>query len=552
MIEMSLGRNDMSAKFSQIGLILGLSLLAVGCVNQSAESSANDEKVHKLVILHTNDHHGRFWHNAKGEYGMAARKTLIDDLRAEAKSNGQELILLSGGDINTGIPESDMQYAEPDFKGMSKIGYDAMALGNHEFDNPLSVLADQISWSNFPLLSANIIDTNTGKYAYQPYTIIKKGEIEIAIVGLTTTDTAVIGNPDYISHLSFTNPTAATTEVMKEINRKYSPDINIAVTHMGHFANAKHGINAPGDVTLARGLVPGLIDVIIGGHSQEPVCMESENVSDTAFKPGSECKPDQQNGTWIMQAHEWGKYVGKAELEIRGDDITLVSYQLIPVNLTKSENGKTSFIQPEIKKDKALYNFLLPYQKKGEGQILKPIAQITHRLEGDRNEVRMRQTNLGHLIAAAQMEKVEADFGVISSGGIRNSIQAGEVNYKDVLSVHPFKNRLMYVDMLGKDIAEYLSIIASFPPDSGAYAQLYGVSLSLEGSQATNIQIQGKPLQLDQTYRFSINSYNAAGGDGYPALKDKEGFVGTNYIDAEVLRDYLIKYSPLDTSKFQP
>ena len=138
----------------------------------------------KVTILHTNDHHGRFWHNRHGEYGMAARKTLIDELRAQAQSEGAAVLLLSGGDINTGVPESDLLDAEPDFKGMSKIGYDAMAIGNHEFDNPLTVLDKQIAWANFPVLSANIYDKVTGKRKYQPYAMFEKQGLKIAVIGL--------------------------------------------------------------------------------------------------------------------------------------------------------------------------------------------------------------------------------------------------------------------------------------------------------------------------------------------------------------------------------
>lgn len=154
-----------------------------------------------LTVLHTNDNHGRFWHNEKGEYGMAARKTLIDSLRNKAIAQGHAVLLLSGGDINTGIPESDLQYAEPDFKGMSLIGYDAMALGNHEFDNPMSVLKKQQQWANFPFLSANIFEKSTGKNVFDSYKVFNKNGLSIAVIGLTTTDTAKIGNPEYIRQL---------------------------------------------------------------------------------------------------------------------------------------------------------------------------------------------------------------------------------------------------------------------------------------------------------------------------------------------------------------
>ena len=198
-----------------------------------------------------------FWHNEQGEYGMAARKTLIDQLRADAKAQGHAVLLLSGGDINTGIPESDLQHAEPDFKGMSIIGYDAMAIGNHEFDNPLAVLDQQQKWSNFPFLSANIIDKATGETRYQGYKIFEKNGLKIAVIGLTTTDTAKIGNPQYIGNLEFKDPTAVTAKLAPEIDKQYNPDITIAVTHMGHYVDANFGINAPGDVTMARNLPKG-------------------------------------------------------------------------------------------------------------------------------------------------------------------------------------------------------------------------------------------------------------------------------------------------------
>lgn len=150
-----------------------ISSLLLVCISACSHSLSETE-VSYLTVLHTNDNHGRFWHNEHGEYGMAARKTLIDQLRVEAKTKGHSLLLLSGGDINTGVPESDLQFAEPDFKGMSEIGYDAMAIGNHEFDNSLEVLDTQQSWANFPFLSANIFDKLTNTPRYQQYTIVKK------------------------------------------------------------------------------------------------------------------------------------------------------------------------------------------------------------------------------------------------------------------------------------------------------------------------------------------------------------------------------------------
>lgn len=526
-----------------------------GCATQPIHEWQQDT-TYKLTVLHTNDHHGRFWQNKYGEYGMAARKTLIDDLRSEIEAQGGSVLLLSGGDINTGVPESDLQDAEPDFKGMSKIGYDAMALGNHEFDNPLDVLFKQKEWANFPMLSANIYDKATGKRLFQPYQMFDKQGVKIAVIGLTTEDTAKIGNPEFIGGIEFRDPKEEAKKLIAEIEKSEKPDLIFAVTHMGHYENGQRGVNAPGDVALARYLDEGSLDMIVGGHSQEPVCMEGPNVVSKTFKPGDECKPDMQNGTYIVQAHEWGKYVGRADYEFRNGELNMVSYNLIPVNLKKKVkvNGESQrvFIQEQIAEDAEMLNFLRPYQEQGQAQLGVKIAETNGKLEGDRNVVRFQQTNLGRLIATAHMERAKADFAVMNSGGVRDSIDAGNVTYKDVLKVQPFANILTYTDMTGAEVLDYLNVVATKPVDSGAYAQFAGISMTVSDGKVSNVVIGDKQLRLDKTYRFTVPSYNAAGGDGYPKISGHPGYVNTGFVDAEVLKDYLEANSPIDVNQYAP
>ncbi|HHF3075981.1 TPA: bifunctional UDP-sugar hydrolase/5'-nucleotidase UshA [Vibrio diabolicus] len=526
-----------------------------GCATQPAPEW-NADTTYKLTVLHTNDHHGRFWQNRYGEYGMAARKTLIDDLREEIQAEGGSVLLLSGGDINTGVPESDLQDAEPDFKGMSKIGYDAMALGNHEFDNPLDVLFKQQEWASFPMLSANIYDKNTGNRLFQPYAMFKKQGIKIAVIGLTTEDTAKLGNPEFIEQIDFRDPKEEAKNLIAELKETEYPDLIFAVTHMGHYENGNRGINAPGDVALARYLNEGDLDMIVGGHSQEPVCMEGPNVIKKSFKPGDECQPDQQNGAYIVQAHEWGKYVGRADYEFRNGELSMVSYDLIPVNLKKKikVDGQSQrvLIQEEIEQDEAMLEFLRPYQEKGQGKLNVKIAESNGKLEGDRSVVRYQQTNLGRLIATAHMERAKADFAVMNSGGVRDSIAAGDITYKDVLTVQPFGNMVSYVDMTGKEVLDYLNVVATKPVDSGAYAQFAGIAMSINNGEVTNVFIGNKQLRLDGNYRFTVPSYNAAGGDGYPKIDDHPGYVNTGFTDAEVLKDYLETHSPIDVNEYAP
>lgn len=515
------------------------------------------DRVYKFTVLHTNDHHGHFWQNEHDEYGLAAQKTMMDEIRYDVQAHGGQVLILSGGDINTGVPESDLQDAEPDFRGMNLVGYDAMAIGNHEFDNPLSVLRQQQKWAKFPLLTANIYQKSTGKRLFQPYALFNRMGLKIAVIGLTTDDTAKIGNPEYFTDMEFRKPATEAKEVVEALRKKEKPDVIIAATHMGHYDNGNHGSNAPGDVEMARELPAGYLNMIVGGHSQDPVCMAKENVSQKDYVPGTPCTPDQQNGTWIVQAHEWGKYIGRADFTFLNGTLTLEHYELVPINLrhkVTNADGSVSWINytQEIAKNPAMMKLLTPFQKKGEAQLGVKIGSVNGHLEGDRSKVRFVQTNLSRLILASQMERTKADFAVMSGGGVRDSIESGTITYKDVLKVQPFGNTLTYVEMKGSDVEKYLAVVANKQVDSGAYAQFANVSLVAYGTGVSEIKINSEPLQADKIYRMATLSFNATGGDGYPPVNQLPSYVNTGFVDAEVLKQYIQNHSPLNAEAFAP
>ncbi|ECZ6500958.1 bifunctional UDP-sugar hydrolase/5'-nucleotidase [Salmonella enterica] len=542
-------------KFLKRGVALAL-LAAFALTTQPAQAYEKD-KTYKITILHTNDHHGHFWRSEYGEYGLAAQKTLVDSIRKEVAQEGGSVLLLSGGDINTGVPESDLQDAEPDFRGMNLIGYDAMAVGNHEFDNPLTVLRQQEKWAKFPFLSANIYQKSTGERLFKPWAIFTRQDIKIAVIGLTTDDTAKIGNPEYFTDIEFRKPAEEAKVVIQELNMNEKPDVIIATTHMGHYDNGDHGSNAPGDVEMARSLPAGSLAMIVGGHSQDPVCMASENKKQVNYVPGTPCAPDKQNGIWIVQAHEWGKYVGRADFEFRNGEMKMVNYQLIPVNLKKKvtwDNGKSERVlyTPEIAENPQMLSLLTPFQNKGKAQLEVKIGSVNGLLEGDRSKVRFVQTNMGRVILAAQIARTGADFGVMSSGGIRDSIEAGDITYKSVLKVQPFGNIVVYADMSGKEVVDYLTAVAQMKPDSGAYPQFANVSFVAKEGKLTDLKIKGEPVDPAKTYRMATLSFNATGGDGYPRIDNKPGYVNTGFIDAEVLKEFIQQNSPLDAAAFTP
>ena len=540
-----------SLKTTACALAVSLTLLS------GAASAWEKDKTYAITILHTNDHHGHFWQNDHGEYGLGAQKTLVDGIRQEVAAQGGSLLLLSGGDINTGVPESDLQDAEPDFRGMNLVGYDAMAIGNHEFDNPLSVLRQQEKWATFPLLSANIYQKSTGQRLFKPYALFDKQGIKIAVIGLTTDDTAKIGNPEYFTDMEFRVPAQEAKQVVEQLRKDEKPDVIIAATHMGHYDNGEHGSNAPGDVEMARSLPAGYLDMIVGGHSQDPVCMAGDNRKQADYVPGTPCSPDRQNGTWIVQAHEWGKYVGRADFEFRNGELKLVHYQLIPVNLKKKVEkadgtSERVYYTQQIAEDPTMMKLLTPFQEKGKAQLGVKIGSVNGKLEGDRSMVRFVQTNLARVMLAAQRERADADFAVMSGGGVRDSIESGDITYKNVLKVQPFGNTLVHVDMKGSEVEQYLAVVANMKPDSGAYAQFANVSLVADGKGVSEVKINSQPLQADKTYRMATLNFNALGGDGYPKLDGLPSYVNTGFIDAEVLKQYIEKHSPLDAAAYEP
>lgn len=528
-------------------LSVGTALVLAGCASAPPAALTQPHGT-AITILHTNDHHGRFWRNADGEYGMAARKTVVDAIRAEVAAAGGYSLLLDGGDVNTGVPESDLQDAVPDFRGMNLLGYDAMAVGNHEFDKPPLVLAMQRKLATFPMLSANIY--RDGQRAFDPYKLFNLGGVRVAVMGLTTEDTRKMGNPDYMRGLDFRSPIAEAAQLVPALRQQ--ADVVIATTHMGHYTDAKHGQLAPGDVEMARA-VPGL-DLVVGGHSQNPVCMAAENARNDAYVPGGPCQPDRQNGAWIVQAHEWGKYVGRADFVYRHGRLNLVKYTLIPINLKQpatTADQRATYGAP-VAENPQMLALLAPYQAFGQERLLATVGQSDARLEGDRAIVRKQATNLGQLIGQSMIAQTSADFAILNAGGIRDSLPKGTITYKDILKALPFGGALATVHLSGREVMDYLQAALQMQPGSGSFAHLRGIEPIRAGGRLLQARIGSDFVQPERIYKMVISHFVGVGGDGYPVLSNHPGYVNTGYVDGEALRAFVSAHSPIRASEFAP
>ncbi len=480
-------------------------------------TACNKSKTIDLTILHTNDHHGRYWKDRKGRFGMSARMTLIEEIR---KASNNPVMLLSGGDINTGTPESDLFDAEPDFKGMNLLKYDAMAVGNHEFDNPLPILLKQSKLANFPFLSANVYDKATGKRIFKPYIIKKIDGVKIAIIGLTTDDTPEVALDENIKGIDFKSPIEEAKKVISDLKKVEKPNFIFAVTHMGHYPEGNYGNKAPGDVTLAKEVKD--LDLIIGGHTQKPL-----------FQPVIVGK------TLIVQAGEWGKYLGRVDLTLdAGEGIgVLKGAKLIPVNY-KDQDGKPS---EKVAEHPEMLKLLSPYYQQAQEKMTEVIGNADCKLDGDRKTVRAKLAPIGYLIAKAQKEIIKADFAVVNGGGIRDGLPKGSIKLQDVYKVHPFGNTVVSAELdyenLKKFIAGTLERLGS--EDNGAFPHFYGITFKHKNKQPYDIKINGKPVGASKKYKVALNNFIAQGKEGYIDIRPMPSYVDSGFSDAFALESYI-------------
>jgi 5'-nucleotidase/UDP-sugar diphosphatase len=281
--------------------------------------------------------------------------------------------------------------------------------------------------------------------------------------------------------------------------------------------------------------------------------MAAENRRNDAYVPGQPCAPDRQNGAWIVQAHEWGKYVGRADFTIAAGKVELVKYQLLPVNLKQRQaDGSKKVFTEQIPEDAAVRDFLDPFQKSGAARLLVPVGETVGVFDGDRSRVRAQPTNLGVLIARSMQERTGADLAIMNAGGVRDSLPDGKITYRDVLKVQPFANQISLVRLTGAELLKYLEAVAKFTAGSGAFPQTVGVQMVIEGGALKEAKVNGAAIDPRREYRLAINNFTAGGGDGYPKLSDHPGHVNTGFNDADVMRAFIAARSPVKAADFAP
>lgn len=497
----------------------------------------------QLHILHINDFHSRiepinrFGSTCGGSdlaegrcFGGAARlHTLIDGLRSELAAQGHPVLVLDAGDASQGSLFYTTYGGRAEAEMLERIGFDAMAVGNHEFDlgpEGLAVFLDTVS---FPVLSSNIDVSADNLLAGRvlPHTILERGGLRIGLVSALTTDTPDIASPG--PTVVFRDEIAALTEAVAELQAQGAAPI-IALTHVG--------FNRDREIAAA---VPGLA-AVIGGHSH--TYLSSTDPNRQGAYPTWVDGPD--GLVPVVQAGSNGRWLGHLVLELdAAGGLLHASGNTISVDASIAEHPETLAWVAEMA---------------GPIEALKAtvVAQAAERIEGDRSFCRQVECQMGNLVADAMLDRVAGQgiqIALQNGGGLRASIEAGEVTKGAVLAVLPFQNTLSTFQLRGADVLAALENGVSQVEDgAGRFLQVAGLRYTFDpalpaGSRVSDVAVMidgaWQPLDPEAVYGVVSNDFLRQGGDGFRVLRDR----AMNAYDfgpdlADVLAEYMVRNAP--------
>lgn len=491
-----------------------------------------------LHILHINDFHSRVEAingsdstcdaeaDAKGECfgGIARLGTKVRELRDQLKAEGQNVILLDAGDQYQGSLFYTTYKGKDTVEFMKAIGFDAMAVGNHEFDDGpegLAVLADGVA---FPIVSGNLdlSKSNVLNGKIDDTLTLEVGGEKIGIVSALATDTPETASPGeaVVFHDDIESLTQ-DAEALKEagVNKV------IALTHVGYKR----------DLQIAE-KVAG-VDAVIGGHSHT-LLGDMEGASGpypTLVKDAAGVEVP------VATAYAYGKYLG--HLVLTWDD---------KGKLIKAE-GQPILLDASVSPDPKLAARVSEMAEPINALKQKVVAEIAAPINGDRNDCRQRECEMGNVVADAMLDRVRAQgvtIAIENGGGLRASIDQGPVTMGEVLSVLPFQNTLSTFELKGADIVTALENGASqYEEAAGRFAQVSGLKYTVDpgasaGSRISDVQIYAgdgwQPIDLTAVYGVASNNYLRSGGDGFKIFET----AAINAYDfgpdlADVLAEYL-------------
>ena len=520
--------------YSLATLIIMLALVLVG-------RSFVPDRV-QITILGTTDLHGNinpidYYTNKPDNRGLAKVATLIKRVRKEHPN----VLLVDSGDTIQGSPlasfhsRKNNQPPNPMMLVMSSLNYDAMAVGNHEYNFGLKVLEKARKEANFPWLSANTYDKSTQKPHYKPYLVKEVAGVKIGILGLTTPGVPHWDNPPNYAGLEFHEPVAEARKWVPILRQQEKVDVVVIAMHMGLGEDLRTGEVSPGQIpheneaiSIAKD-VPG-VDVIFMGHTHRDV-------------------PSMYiNGVLLTQANHWGRHLARADLYLQRAGTSWRMY---------AKSARTIAADDRVEPDPEVVKLAEPYDRETQGWLSRVIGESSQELTA--REARFRDTAILDLIQKVQLEAGKADVSMVASFNAEARIEKGPVSVRDIAGLYVYENTLVVLEVTGQQLkaalehsAKYYKAHVPGKPLSDLINEKIpaynfdiaeGVTYELDiskpiGQRIKNLRFRGQPLAPSKKLRLATNNYRVNGGGGYVMYKNAP----VVYRSSEEIRELIIDW----------
>lgn len=499
-----------------------------------------------LTILHTNDVHARVdQFDGSGNtcdeeeaaanecVGGAARvKAAADAVRSEVANS----ILVDAGDQFQGTLFFNQYQGGEAQEMMNLLGYDAMTIGNHEFDSGPGTLGSFLRGINFPAVSANMDVSAEPELAglIQPYAVLDVNGEKVGVVGVTTVETGILSSPG--PNVVFNDAAASVQAAVDELTGQGINKI-VVLSHLGYLA----------DQDLAKAVTG--VDVIVGGHSHTVLSNTAEDASGPypTVVDASDGAP-----VLVVSNGSYARTLGRLNVSFDADGV-VTNFSGDPIALDSSITQDET-VQARVDALAAPVDSL-------KSQVIGSAAVD---LDGERTTCRFGECTMGNLITDAMRWKTQGEgvqLAITNGGGIRASIAAGDVTVGDVLTVLPFGNLISTFELTGEQVVEALEngVSRAENPDNegtGRFPQVSGLSYvwdpaSPVGSRIKAVDVMNEDgtyqqIDLTATYKVASNDFMRGGGDGYEVFVNAANAYDFGPSLDEAVQDYIAQNSPVE------
>lgn len=547
-------------------ILIALSICSFTALAVPQAQNQSPQRAH-VVILSTTDMHGRifpidYYTNKYDNVGIAKVATLVK----EARKNNPDLLLIDSGDTIQGTPlaylhnRRNNKPPDPMMLTMSALKYDAMAVGNHEYNFGLSVLEKARSEASFPWLSANTYDTKVKgdpSHYHKPYIIKEVQGVRVAILGLTTPGIPNWENAQNYPGLEFRETVSEAKKWVPLLRNEGKADIVVVAMHMGVEEDLRTGTRSPSQMpnenaalAIAR-QVPG-VDVILMGHTHRDV--PSLIVNNAVIKsymdiPNQKSSAYFNEGVLLTQANRWASHVARVDLYLEkgGDN----RWQVM------AKSARTIPVTEKTEVDAEIAKLGQPYHDETQAWLAKTIGESAKELTAQ--GCRAQDTAIIDLIHRVQLEAGKGDVSMAACFNTEARISKGAVTVREIASLYEYENTLVTLELTGQQIKDALEHSARYFKEYQAGKSLgelvdtripgynfdmaEGVTYDLDltkpfGQRIQNLKFKDQPLSMTRKLRVVTNNYRVNGGGGFTMYKDAP----VVYRSSEEVRELIIDW----------